>query len=73
MMDIEEKETLLQYLVGTQLGATAQLMPKFHAELAGQGAECCWAQANPIIVKFQFCKSKSERTSSNWSRNEHVL
>jgi hypothetical protein len=36
--DFKEEETALQYL-GTQLGVTVQLTPKFHAELAGQQKE----------------------------------
>ena len=43
--DFKEEETALQYL-GTQLGVTVQLTPKFHhAELAGEGVEYCWAHA----------------------------
>jgi hypothetical protein len=40
----EQEETALQYL-GSQLGVRVQLTPKFHAELAGEGVEYCWAQA----------------------------
>ena len=42
--DFKDEETALQYL-GTQLGVTVDLTPKFHAELAGEGIEYCWAQA----------------------------
>ncbi len=42
--DFKEEETALQYL-GTQLGVTVQLTPKFHAELAGDGVEYSWAHA----------------------------
>lgn len=42
--DFREEETALQYL-GRQLGVTVQLTPKFHAELAGEGVEYCWAHA----------------------------
>jgi hypothetical protein len=42
--DFKEEETALQYL-GSQLGVRVQLTPKFHAELAGEGVEYCWAQA----------------------------
>jgi hypothetical protein len=42
--DFKEEETALQYL-GTQLGVTVQLTPKFHAELAGEGVEYSWAHA----------------------------
>ncbi len=42
--DFNEEETALQYL-GSQMGVTVQLTPKFHAELAGEGVEYCWAQA----------------------------
>ena len=39
-----EEETALEHLA-TQLGATVRLTPKFHAELAGEGIEYCWALA----------------------------
>ena len=42
--DFKEEETALQYL-GSQLGVTVQLTPKFHAELAGEGVEYSWAHA----------------------------
>ncbi|KAI2493034.1 hypothetical protein MHU86_21508 [Fragilaria crotonensis] len=42
--DFKEEETALQYL-GTQLGVTVDLTPKFHAELAGEGVEYNWAHA----------------------------
>ena len=42
--DFKEKETVLQYL-GTQLGVSVDLTPKFHAELAGEGVEYNWAHA----------------------------
>jgi hypothetical protein len=42
--DFKDKETALQYL-GTELGVTVDLTPKFHAELAGEGVEYCWAHA----------------------------
>ena len=42
--DFREEETALQNL-GAQLGVTVQLTPKFHAELAGEGVEYCWAHA----------------------------
>ena len=42
--DFMEEETALEHLA-TQLGATVRLTPKFHAELAGEGIEYCWAVA----------------------------
>jgi hypothetical protein len=42
--DLKEDETTLQYL-GTQLGVTVQLTPKFHVKLAGEGVEYSWAHA----------------------------
>jgi hypothetical protein len=36
--DLEKEETALQFL-GTQLGVTVLLTPKFHAELAGEGVK----------------------------------
>ena len=43
-IDFKEEETALQYL-GTRLGVKVELTPKFHAELAGEGVEYCWAHA----------------------------
>lgn len=43
-LDFREEETALQHL-GAQLGVTVLLTPKFHAELAGEGVEYCWAHA----------------------------
>jgi hypothetical protein len=44
-VDLREQETALQQL-GAQLGVTVVLLtPKFHAELAGEGVEYCWAHA----------------------------
>ena len=45
--DFKHEETALQYL-GTQLGVTVQLTPKFHAELAGEGIEYSWAYAKAL-------------------------
>ncbi len=42
--DFKEEETALQFL-GTQLGVTVLLTPKFHAELAGEGVEYSWAHS----------------------------
>ncbi|KAI2505686.1 hypothetical protein MHU86_8745 [Fragilaria crotonensis] len=42
--DFKYEETALQHL-GAQLGVTVLLTPKFHAELAGEGVEYCWAHA----------------------------
>jgi hypothetical protein len=42
--DFKDKETALEYL-GTQLGVTVKLTPKFHAELAGEGVEYSWAHS----------------------------
>ena len=36
--DFKEEETALQFL-GTQVGVTVLLTPKFHAELAGEGVK----------------------------------
>ncbi len=36
--DFQEEETALEHL-GTQLGITVKLTPKFHAKLAGEGAQ----------------------------------
>ena len=53
--DFKEEETALQYL-GTQIGVTVQLTPKFHAELAGEGIEYCWAHA-----KAYYCREPLSR------------
>jgi hypothetical protein len=39
-MDFKHEETALQHL-GTQLGVSVKLTPKFHAELVGEGIEYC--------------------------------
>jgi hypothetical protein len=42
--DFKEEETDLQFL-GTQLGVTVLLTPKFHTELAGEGVKYSWAHS----------------------------
>ena len=42
--DFKDEETALEHL-GTQLGVTVRLTPKFHAELAGEGVEYSWAHS----------------------------
>ncbi len=43
-MNFQNEETALQYL-GTPLGVTVELTPKFHAKLAGKHVEYSWAHA----------------------------
>ena len=51
--DFREEETALEYL-GTQLGITVRLTPKFHAELAGECIEYSWASEGAFcLVLFQ--------------------
>ncbi len=40
--NLQEEETAVQH-IGKQLGVTVLLMPKFHADLAGEGIEYSWA------------------------------
>jgi hypothetical protein len=51
--DFQEEETALEHLVGTQLGVTVKLTPKFHAELAGEGVEYCWAHSKSFNRRLQ--------------------
>jgi hypothetical protein len=47
--DFKEEETALQFL-GTQLGVTVFLTPKFNAELAGEGVDYSWVLKNSNSV-----------------------
>ena len=55
--DFREEETALQYL-GRQLGVTVQLTPKFHAELAGEGVEYCWAHAKAYYRRIPVSRKR---------------
>ena len=44
----KDEETALQF-IGTQLGVTILLTPKFHAELACEGVEYSWAHLKSIL------------------------
>ena len=55
--DFKEEETALQYL-GTQLGVTVDLTPKFHAELAGEGIEYNWAHAKSYYRRVPVSRKK---------------
>ena len=55
--DFKHEETALQYL-GTQLGVTVQLTPKFHAELAGEGVEYGWAHAKAFYRRIPVSRKR---------------
>ena len=55
--DFQEEETALQHL-GVQLGVTVQLTPKFHAELAGEGVEYCWAHAKGFYRRMPLAQKR---------------
>ena len=55
--DFKEEETALQYL-GTQLGVTVLLTPKFHAELAGEGVEYSWAHSKAYYRRMPLSRKR---------------
>ncbi|KAI2495738.1 hypothetical protein MHU86_18762 [Fragilaria crotonensis] len=55
--DFKEEETALQYL-GTQLGVTVLLTPKFHAELAGEGIEYSWAHSKAYYRRMPLSRKR---------------
>jgi hypothetical protein len=55
--DFQEEETALQHL-GSQQGVTVMLTPKFHAELAGEGVEYCWAHAKATYRRKPLAQKK---------------
>jgi hypothetical protein len=66
-------ECKLQYL-GTQLGVTVDLTPKFHAELVGEGVEYYWAHARHNTDVFQSREREDARTSKSLSKSVlHLL
>ena len=67
--DVEEEETALQYL-GTQLGVTVDLTPKFHAELAGEGVEYNGAHAKAYYQRVPVSRKREDaRTSKSLSKS----
>jgi hypothetical protein len=57
--DFKNEETTLQHL-GTQLGVTVELTPKFHAELAGKGIEYSRAHAKLFYRRIPLSKRGRE-------------
>ena len=55
--DFREEETALEYL-GTQLGVTVRLTPKFHAELAGEGIEYSWAHSKAFYRRLPLSEKR---------------
>ncbi len=55
--NFKEEETALQCL-GTQMGVTVQLTPKFHAELAGEGVEYSRSHAKAFYRRVSVSKKK---------------
>jgi hypothetical protein len=70
--DFKDKETALEYL-GTQLGVSVKLTPKFHAELAGEGVEYSWAHSKSFSQCPLCHRRKEEKTSSSWFANVPAL
>ncbi|KAI2503816.1 hypothetical protein MHU86_10621 [Fragilaria crotonensis] len=56
-IDFKNEETALQHL-GTQLGVSVELTPKFHAELAGEGVEYSWAQAKSFYRRVPVSRKR---------------
>jgi hypothetical protein len=54
-LDFKEEETALQYL-GSQLGVQVLLIPKFHAELAGEGVGFSWGHAKAFYQRIPLSK-----------------
>ena len=55
--DFQEEETALQHL-GVRLGLTVDFTPKFHAELAGEGVEYCWAHAKGYYRRMPLAQKR---------------
>jgi hypothetical protein len=55
--DFKDEETALEYL-GTQLGVTVKLTPKFHAELAGKSIEYSWAHSQSFCRRLPLSQKK---------------
>ena len=55
--DFKDEETALQFL-GTQLGVTVKLTPKFHAELAGEGIEYSWAHSKAFYRRLPLSQKR---------------
>ncbi|KAI2509512.1 hypothetical protein MHU86_4889 [Fragilaria crotonensis] len=70
--DFKDEESALQYL-GSQLGVTVLLTPKFHAELAGEGVEYCWAHAKAYYRRMPLSRKRGKKTSSSWFETAQAL
>jgi hypothetical protein len=70
-IDFKEEKTALQYL-GTQLGVSVQLTPKFHAERAGEGIEYVGCMQSRGIVAFQ-CHKKRSRELQRTCEGMHII
>ncbi|KAI2491671.1 hypothetical protein MHU86_22879 [Fragilaria crotonensis] len=62
--DFKDEETALQYL-GSQLGITVLLTPKFHAELAGKALNFAGVTQRLSTDGFLYLKRGDERISNN--------
>ena len=58
-LDFAEEMTALQH-VGSQLGVSVIITPKFHAELAGEGVEYSWGVAKGIYRRKPLNSKKSK-------------
>jgi hypothetical protein len=58
-LDFAKEMTALQH-VGSQLGVSVIITPKFHAELAGKGVEYSWGVAKGIYIRKPLNSKKSK-------------
>jgi hypothetical protein len=59
--DFKDEETALEFL-GTQLGVTVKLTPKFHAELAGEGIEYSWAHSKAFYRRLPLSQKRGRES-----------
>jgi fibrillarin-like rRNA methylase len=57
--DFKDLETALEYL-GTQLGVTVKLTPKFHADIAGEGVKYSWAHSKSIYRRLSLSQKRGQ-------------
>jgi hypothetical protein len=59
--DFKDEETALEFL-GTQLGVTVKLTPKFHAKLAGEGIEYSWAHSKAFYRRLPLSQKRGRES-----------
>jgi hypothetical protein len=60
-LNFAKEMTALQH-VGSQLGISVIIMPKFHAKLAGEGVEYSWGIAKAMYRQKPLISKKSKAT-----------